>query len=93
MPWGYCLVQRDDLGAACDARDGPNVVEMSPDVCGGCRFLGTGKENVEVWKGIHLLHQEVVRSPYATPIAKRASERMLAVSRRMMGIDAPGRTR
>lgn len=80
MPWGYCLLQRGQSGSSCDSKDGPNVVDNSPGLCGSCRFFSMGVENQEIWQQVYLTHKEVVDSPLSTPLAKSASGKMISIA-------------
>lgn len=80
MEWGYCLFQPGDAGAACEAKTGPVEERAEPSTCGRCKFLCTGKENVEFWQHASLLHQEVIEHPLTTKLLAAESERFLATA-------------
>lgn len=80
MPWGYCLFQKGQVGAVCEAKDGPIEARSEPGTCGRCQFLATGPENIVFWQGTYLVHQEVVESPLSVPILKQTSAQMVEVA-------------
>lgn len=82
--WGYCLYQKGQLGAACDAKEQAVEARAAPDTCGPCKFLCTGPENVPFWQQTALLHQDIVSSELTTPILKEASGRMLDTCRAVL---------
>jgi integrase len=75
--FGYCLFQRGDVGAACEAKTEPVLARAAPETCGGCKFQVTGDENVEFWQTIALLHQEIIECDLHVPMLKEASRAML----------------
>lgn len=75
--FGYCLFQRGDVGAACEAKTGPVLARAAPETCGGCKFQVTGDEHVEFWQTVALLHQEIIECALHVPMLKEASRTML----------------
>lgn len=84
-PFGYCMFQRGDIGAACEAKDGPVLARAEPGTCGDCKFLVSGDENIGFWQATTLLHQEIVDCPYHVPLIKEASRKMLKICQTVLG--------
>lgn len=79
MEWGYCVFQKNNKGAACEAKTGPIESRSEPSTCGKCKFLCTGKENIEFWKQSILLHQDITQNKFVTPLMKKESDKMITI--------------
>jgi hypothetical protein len=89
MEWGYCLYQRGETGAACEAKVGPIEARAEPGVCGRCKFLCTGAENVDFWRHSGLLHQQLVDHPRSTKIMREESQKYVSVAASIVNRHAP----
>lgn len=79
MEWGYCVFQKNNKGAACEAKTGPIESRSEPSTCGRCKFLCTGKENIEFWQQSVLLHQDITQNKFVTPLMKKESDKMITI--------------
>lgn len=79
MEWGYCVFQKNNKGAACEAKSGPIESRSEPSTCGKCKFLCTGKENIEFWQQSVLLHQDITKNKFVTSLMKKESEKMITI--------------
>lgn len=79
MEWGYCMFQKNDKGAVCEAKYGPIESRAEPSTCGKCKFLCTGKEHIGFWQQTILLHQDITQNKFATKIMKDESNKLIQI--------------
>jgi hypothetical protein len=79
MEWGYCMFQKGNSGAACEAKTGPIEARSEPSTCGRCKFLVTGSENINFWQHTVILHQDINENKFTTKIMKDESQKIIAI--------------
>ena len=79
MEWGYCVFQKNNKGAAFESKTGPIESRSEPSTCGKCKFLCTGKENIEFWQQSILLHQDITQNKFVTLLMKKESDKMITI--------------
>lgn len=79
MEWGYCMFQKGNSGAACEAKTGPIEARSEPSTCGRCKFLVTGSENINFWQHTVILHQDITENSFTTKIMKDESQKIIAI--------------
>ena len=67
------MVQNSDwAGAACGASKGiPNLINVHPGNCVGCRHLAISRENNSYWLGLRKMHLDIVSSSRSDSLCAR----------------------